>query len=188
LKDRWVLIGAGLIASALAATILFPFFFPHYFAAYTCVIVFLVVRGMAWLYRWEFRGRAIGSVVAVFLMSGGLIMATRIAPVKSLLGLPSPVQTLSFRSQAEERLKRLEGQQVVFVRYGANHSFHDEWVYNGANIDSAKVIWCRATDPADEAEVTRYYQGRHFWMADVDKDTARLSRYESSEGWEWRNP
>jgi hypothetical protein len=75
----------------------------------------------------------------------------------------------------------LGGRHVVFVRYGANHSIHDEWVYNAANIDGAPVVWCRATDSADEAEVTHYYKGRRFWIANVDSDGARLSHYESAE-------
>jgi hypothetical protein len=52
-------------------------------------------------------------------------------------------------------------------------------VYNGANIDASPIVWCRAINPTDDAEVTRYYTDRQFWNADVDKDTVRVSRYQS---------
>jgi hypothetical protein len=67
---------------------------------------------------------------------------------------------------------------VVFVRYEANHSFHDEWVYNAADVDAAPIVWCRAENAADALEVTRYYRGRNFWIAEVGADGVRVSRYQ----------
>ncbi|HEY3740044.1 MAG TPA: hypothetical protein VGL53_09375 [Bryobacteraceae bacterium] len=194
-KDRLVLLASALVLFALVVAILFPFFFPHYFAAYTCVIVFLIASGTGRLYQWKFRGRAVGAVLALFLMSGGLMMAMRIVPARTLLRMP-PARPTSYRPFAEDELLKIPGQHVVFVRYGPEHSFLDEWVYNGADIDGARIIWMRATDPADQAEVTRYYPGRHFWIADVDRDTARMAPYrpdlpeevDRSEGWIWKSP
>ena len=66
---------------------------------------------------------------------------------------------------------------MVFVRYGSNHLFEDEWVYNAANIDASSIVWRRATNPEDEAEAVRYYPGRKFRLAEVEKDTVHLSAY-----------
>ncbi len=67
----------------------------------------------------------------------------------------------------------------MFVRYGPLHSFHDEVVYNGANIDAADIVWCRWMGPAGDAQVFQYYRGRKFWIADVNqKDVPpRLAPY-----------
>jgi len=67
---------------------------------------------------------------------------------------------------------------VVFVRYGADHSFHDEWVYNAADVDASPIVWCRAMGPVDDSEVTRYYKDRQTWVADVDGVAVQLSRYQ----------
>jgi len=37
------------------------------------------------------------------------------------------------------QLERSDGRHLVIVRYPANHDVHDEWVYNRAEIDGAKV-------------------------------------------------
>jgi hypothetical protein len=75
-------------------------------------------------------------------------------------------------------LMRFGGRHVIFVRYGANHDFRREWVYNAADIDASPIVWCRATDSIDESEVTRYYKDRHFWIATVDRDKVRVSGYQ----------
>jgi hypothetical protein len=64
------------------------------------------------------------------------------------------------------------------VRYGPNHTFYDEWVYNAADIDASPIVWCREMGPTDDGEVTRYYKDRQMWVADVDRGLVRLSRYQ----------
>jgi hypothetical protein len=60
LKDRDVFVCSGMMACALTASVLYPFFFPHYIAAYSCVIFFLIIRGMMVLFQWSLRGKAVG--------------------------------------------------------------------------------------------------------------------------------
>jgi len=168
-KDRDVLVCSGVMACALTAGFLYPFFYPHYLAAYSPVIFFLIMRGLMVLSQWSFRSKAVGRTAALFLMLGGLTM-----------GLPdlAPGAHLSaFREQVSARLRSLGGRHVVFVRYGAGHSFHDEWVYNAADIDASPIVWCRTMGPTDDSEVTRYYKDRQAWMVDVD-GTVRVSRYQ----------
>lgn len=192
LKDRWIILGGVMMACALTYSLSYPFFFPHYLAAYSCVIMFLILRGMMTLFQWSCRGWAVGPLAVLFLMFGGSIMGLRAVTPKKLLGLGRNASKASLRVQVSDQLLRLQGRHVVFVRYDATHSFHDEWVYNAANVDAAPIVWCRASEPADAAEVTRYYKDRHFWTAIVGEDRVRVSRYnpavqpsasaESSEG------
>jgi hypothetical protein len=174
LRDWQVIAGCGIISAAMLASVLYPFFFPHYIAAYSCVIFFLILRGLMATQRWSFRGRHVGPVLVLFLVSGGSLMGIRRDPS----GLSRDSSQAPFRGQVSNRLMHLPGRHVVFVRYGASHSFQDEWVYNAANVDASAIVWCRAIDPAVDSEVTHYYKDRNFWIADVDGHTVRFSRYQ----------
>ncbi len=178
LRDRHVVFGVTMMALALTASVLYPFFFPHYIAAYACVMFFLIIRGMMTLYQLSFRGRVVGPVVVLFLMFGGLMTGLRIVPLKAMLGLSHNTPQAGLRAQVADRLTRFGGRHVVFVRYGAKHNFHEEWVHNAADVDASPIVWCRASDRIDEAEVTGYYTDRHFWVVTVDSDMVRVSRYQ----------
>ena len=52
--------------------------------------------------------------------------------------LPWPAGNLE-RANIQHTLENSEGQQLVFVRYSANHVVDFEWVYNHADIDGIKV-------------------------------------------------
>jgi hypothetical protein len=178
LKDWQVIVGGGVITGALTATAVYPFFFPHYIAAYSCVISFLIFRGMMAIYQWHIRGKHVGSLVVLFLMSVGFLAKLQMVPLGAILKPGHITRQESLRVQVSNRLMRESGRHVVFIRYGPNHNFHDEWVYNAADIDASPIVWCRAINPTDDAEVTQYYTDRQFWTADVDKDSVRVSRYQ----------
>jgi hypothetical protein len=164
--DRRVRVSWALTAVAVVGGILSSFFFAHYIAAYACVLVFLIVRGSMLLSQWTFRNRAVGFWVLVFLVIGGILQKPMsMLPVHIVrASVTGPLLT---RTQIAANLGALGGRHVVFVRYGPNHTFHDEWVYNAANIDSSRIVWCRWMGSQD-AEVIHYYRDRKFWIVDVD--------------------
>jgi hypothetical protein len=65
------------------------------------------------------------------------------------------------------------------VRYEKNHNFHDEWVYNGAEIDSATVLWARELDPVQNAKLFAYFKDRQIWLVDPDIDNMELIPYQA---------
>jgi len=58
-----------------------------------------------------------------------------------------------------------------------DHEFHREWVYNGAEIDSAKVLWARELDSEQNAKLLAYFRNRHVWLVGPDKDNTELIPY-----------
>lgn len=69
------------------------------------------------------------------------------------------------------------GQQLVFVQYTPEHVVHREWVYNGANLDAAHIVWARAMDRAKDEELLRYYPQRRAWLLEPDLKPPRLVPY-----------
>jgi hypothetical protein len=76
-----------------------------------------------------------------------------------------------------EALNREEGAHLIVVRYGADHRPHDEFVYNGADIDGSKVVWAREMSRDQNRELLRYFKQRRIWLLEADAPTPRLSPY-----------
>ena len=55
------------------------------------------------------------------------------------------------------------------VRYAKFHSIHYEWVYNGAEIDSAKVLWARDIDSSQNEKLLAHFKDRQIWLVEPDE-------------------
>lgn len=176
LRDPVVAASRIVLAGALLTSALIPFFWPHYWAAYGGLFLLLVIRGLMRLQDWQPVGRPLGPALAAFFVVGALATVLHAVPLGPLLGVSDYGYVAPLRRQVADRLTAVDGQHVVFVKYGPTHSFHVEWVYNGAAIDESRIVWCRAIGPEEDAAVFRYYAGRRFWLAEVEAETVRLRR------------
>jgi hypothetical protein len=71
------------------------------------------------------------------------------------------------RAQLLVQLDQAQGQHLVIVGFGPHHCYHDEWVYNEADIDSAKMI----SPPAEQrknCELANHFKHRRMWSIKVD--------------------
>jgi len=74
-------------------------------------------------------------------------------------------------------LAKLPGKLLVFVRYWPRHIFQDEWVYNRADIEGARVVWARDLGPEENDELVRLLGGRNVWLLEPDARPPRLTSY-----------
>ncbi|MGP8195635.1 MAG: hypothetical protein ACLQSW_08290, partial [Syntrophobacteraceae bacterium] len=74
-------------------------------------------------------------------------------------------------------LNQSEGNHLVIVRYDPALLHPDEWIFNRADIDSAKVVWAREIDPRSNTKLIEYFKDRHIWLLEPDKVPRRLAPY-----------
>jgi len=53
------------------------------------------------------------------------------------------------------------------------HNVHEEWVYNGANLEDAPVIWARDLGEKKDRALLEHYKGRKAWILNPDRDVER---------------
>lgn len=151
--------------------------FPHYAAPLTCVIFLVLVQAIRHLRTIRPGGRPLGlafswAIVILLATDVGLSVHGHICdPLEwTCQGDPS-------RAVIQNDLSKTPGKHLVVVSYEADHNLHDEWVYNGAEIDSAKVLWARDIDPVQNAKLFAYFKDRHIWFVYPDKDNSELIPY-----------
>jgi hypothetical protein len=70
---------------------------------------------------------------------------------------------------------------LVIVRYqptyGVEHDVDHEWVYNAADIDSAKIVWARDMGNQQNQELLRYFHDRRIWLLNGDQPSPQLEPY-----------
>jgi hypothetical protein len=159
----------------------YPYFFPQYVAGVACLFLMTAVTGLERLSRMsQTAARLVVMLVgAHFLFWYGLHALA--AP--SIFLSMRPYETWDFvafgdpegRVAIEHRLAALPGKQLVFVRYGGMHLYH-EWIHNAADIDGAPVVM--ALDLGmDNEKLRAYYPGRTAWLLEPDAIPVRLTPY-----------
>jgi hypothetical protein len=178
----WVALTAVLFALGVN---FFPAFQFHYIAAISCLFLLMSVSGLEQLSRSAYG--AFAARLLVFLCAAhfcfwygahlfddsGISRTMRQYETWNTINHDNPSRRISVR----EQLARLPGRQLVFVRYSPRHIFQDEWVYNAADIDAARVVWARDRGDEENAALCRYYPKRAVWLLETDFPRPVLAPY-----------
>ena len=161
-------------------------FQAHYVAPATAALYALILQAMRHLRLWRKSGKPVGlSMVRAVPAICFLMLLLRAAT--PLPGLPVPPEAprtwcSSHRGNLERarvlaQLEATPGNHLVIVRYGPDHSLDNEWVYNEADIDHARVVWARDMSPAENQQLLIYFRDRQVWVVDADDTPAKLTRF-----------
>jgi hypothetical protein len=157
--------------------------YPHYAGPGACIAMALVVatlRHMRAAGRHAGRGPArerfavaasVGLTVALAATPGHFVDASRPAHTSWCCSTPGNIA----RAAVLERLRNLPGRHLAIVRNAPDHDWMNEWVWNEADIDHAKVVWAR--DRGDgNADLLRYFHERSVWVVEPDAVPPRVTR------------
>jgi hypothetical protein len=170
LKDRWMRLAAltcGLMGVALLAES--SMILNHYAAPVTGLLFALVVQGMRHLRVWR-RHRKLTGQLLVWTIVGAFVL---LAPWPLVRRKPWSQNRARMLSQLEEG----GSHHLVLVRYSPRHDPSDEWVYNGADIDAAKVVWAREMDAEQNRTLLAYFKDRRAWLVEADAERRTLTPY-----------
>jgi len=149
----------------------------HYAAPITCVLYLLVVQTIRHLRTMRIGTRPVGlalsraMVLSLFLGTGIHVVRHVCDPLFwTCQGDPS-------RTAITNKLGQTPGKHLIIVRYAEDHNIHDEWVFNGAEIDDAKVLWAREINPEQDAKLLAYFKDRTIWLVTPDEDNTYLEPY-----------
>jgi hypothetical protein len=159
---------------------------PHYAATATCVIYAAAVESIRRLRTWQvgdsrpglFLSRALPVVclTMVLTIAGGRAFGFDPSGFASYEVVPASAG-LRDKAALQDRLEHLPGGQLVIVRYSPSHNVHEEWVYNDADIDAAKIVWARDMGTAANETLLHYFRNRRVWVVEPDARPCRTSEY-----------
>jgi len=184
LRRRGMKLALFCCAAVVLANLVTVATFPHYAAPMTALVVLLIVQGLRiWCASLKPVGPYVVAIVVVITMAAFL---TGFVP-KWRQGRPNWHLE---RARVLAQLEVSEGHHLVFMSYGPGHSVHNEWVFNAAEIDAAKVVWARDMGAERNRALIDYYAAgqhgpkRQVWLMHVndDKQAGDPVPYSSSAG------
>jgi len=151
---------------------------PHYAAALTSLIFLLLVQAIRHLRNLRPGGRPLGlalswATILLLAIDVGFSAQQHVCDRLDWTCKGDPSRALIAKKLADT-----PGKHLIMVRYEEDHNLHDEWVYNGAEIDTAKVLWARELDVEQNARLFAYFKDRQIWLVEPDRDNTELIPYQ----------
>jgi hypothetical protein len=154
-RQAWIILTFAIFALGVN---FYPNFLTHYIAALTCLFVLVSVEGLRMMNR-----------AAAIALVGLCIVQFAISPVDE--------RVPNKRIEINRQLSGIPGKLLVLVRYWPQHRFQEEWVYNRADIDTARIVWARDLGDAEDQKLVSYYPDRQPLLLEPDAMPPRLGPY-----------
>src|SRR5262249_22869640 len=148
-------------AFMLGAMMLSTFQQPTYAAPGVCLLFVLIAQSLRRLSRWRPARRPVGvwlaaALTLLYLCDSAWAAVAELEQARERWGLE---RVRLLRAGEHPR-----GQHLILVRYTGQHPSHMEWVYNGADIDGARVVWARERDADQNRQLLDSFATRRAWL------------------------
>jgi hypothetical protein len=187
-RTRMLAIGVLVLAAGMVIEI---YMIPHYLAPFTSAFYALGLQATRHLRLWSWDGKPVGlgwvrMLIAVCVLMGGVRLFAAPLHLEAIslsnggwnFNWYGPPPTFGDeRSRIESHLEQLPGRHLAIVRYSARHELLNEWVYNSADMENAKVLWAREMSSPENKELIGYYKDRTVWLVEPDEHPAVIRPY-----------
>jgi hypothetical protein len=150
------------LSAVIGAVLLTSASYPHYVAPVASLFYVVLGTSLAHLHQ---KARLSGSTNLAIIVT---LMLVILAPVLLARVRASPYKFAFDRDHVVRELESRPEKSLVFVKYSETHNQLEEWVYNRADIDGAKVAWARFMSPAQNHELIEYFSDRKAWLIEPD--------------------
>ncbi len=158
-RREWWMVATALLFAL--GTNFFPAFQFHYLAAIVCLFILMSVNGLA--------RRGVAARPLIFLC-----VAIFVYDYTSFAMAKTPPNR---RTAVAADVAAVKGRLLIFVRYWPAHHFQEEWVWNEADIDKARVVWARDLGEPENEKLRRYFPDRAVWLLEPDANPPQLTPY-----------
>lgn len=185
-RDKRMRVMWGSLAAltfAMFFEIYLHYFQRHYFAPISAAMYILLVQGIRHLRFLRVNNRRVGLALArLALLTAAIGFVANVFSLPYQRAIYDREQQRYPRARIAREMEARPGKQLVIVHFAEGHDPGDEYVYNRADIDNAKVVWAREFDPEKQKQLLDYYPDRKVWVLDVDASpTPRLYTLQESK-------
>jgi hypothetical protein len=157
------ILGIYLIGLSLEKAVL-----PHYFGPAASILILLLVLAIHRLRYCKLDRTLDGRMLIAIVFVCFFAQFCRDVFFRERVDLTGSPSFLQHRHEVIDRLERTPGSHLVLVHYGPTHSFHEEWIYNHADIDGSKIVWAHDNNSEGIQPLLNYYPDRAAWCLDPD--------------------
>lgn len=186
LRDRRMRFPLAVLAAFVVGLSPQTWTLPHYFAPATSLLYLILVQCMRHMRFWKGRHSAQGAAAVrlIAVVCCAICLLRVVAAITHTAIEPAWPRGNLDRVAVIRQLNRCPGYHLVLVRYqpnyGVQHDVDHEWVYNAADIDSAKIVWARDMGDDQNRELLNYFHDRHVWLLNGDQVAPRPESYVST--------
>lgn len=196
-RNKWFAFVAGTILFVFAWMSLAVWYENyHYAASLTCLFFLLVAEGFRQFavlgkIKEEFNksitvGLLTVLVLASFLYSQVVLPESVIAftgentttpqiTFDKAIKLTIPGRATFLKAEIEQSAEKLPNKYLAIVSFDAGYSFHDEIVYNKANIENSKLIWAYDLGAEKNEALLSYYKDRKILVIKVSDSQLEIN-------------
>jgi hypothetical protein len=174
---RWrVKFALSICALMIAALLAETWVMPHYAAPATCLFFLLVVESLRQARFAKWHGKPVGKPLLGAILP--LLLVSAIISFAVTQHLMPPRWQLE-RARMLRELEESRESHLILVSYARDHSPHCQWIYNHADIDTAKVVWAWEMGPQADKVLLDYFKERRVWLLRADQFPWHLVSYHS---------
>lgn len=204
IRDRWMQFAVCVLAFifAIESLLATSWMFPHYLAPIAALFYAVNIEGLRRLFLWRrsaqtadkklepnaavdskvVQEKSASNSVPVTWTPGRLVCRAVLVGLVLKLAINAVEWTKPTRPHLRQQVLAKadidqDSDHLIIVSYSPEHSVHDEYVYNSADIDGSHVVWARDMGPEKNERLIQYFSNRKIWRWHVaDDDTASWKR------------